>query len=793
VQITNVRVEDTETGLQVILETANGELAAPTTTVSGNALIAEIPNAVLALPDADEFQQFAPAAGIALVSVTPLPNDQVRIAITGTDAPPAIDISSAATGLTLSTIPGDPTAQAPDDAIQITVTGEEGSRYVEPNTSTATRTDTPLRDIPQSIQVVPREVLEDQQVIELGDALRNVSGVVINSQSFSGERFTIRGFEDASILRDGFRQTFGGGDAGFPEIANLETIEVLKGPASILFGVLEPGGVINLVSKQPLSEPFYNLGLQVGNRELISPSLDFSGPLTEDGRLLYRLNALVRTEDSFRGFETDIRRSFIAPTLSWQISDRTDLTFRLEYTDDEGPAESGGSVVIGDEVADLPSDRVLGVPDEDISRDELLRVGYNFEHRFSDNWRLRNAFSYLNRERESEYSAAFGPLDETTGDLPLSFASQRFPQEVFELQTSVVGEFNTGSIEHTLLFGVDLFRENSRGNDARADIFSPFVLNIFDPDYSGLTRPNPEDIPLIASLESQDDALGVYLQDQVTLFDNLILLAGIRYETVEQEVVNNPSFFSPTGSESTVNEDAFTPRVGLVYQPIEELSLYGSFSQSFVPNSATNVDGEILEPERGEQFEIGARAELLEGRLIANLAFFDITKQNVATTDPDNILFSAAIGEQRSRGIELDVAGEILPGWNIIANYAYIDAEITEDEDGNEGNRLSGVPDHNLNLWTTYTIQNGSLEGLGFGLGFNYVSERSGDNANSFTADGYFLTNAAVSYERDNWRAALNIRNLFDVDYIETTGTNRTFGIIPGEPFTLIGSFSIEF
>lgn len=292
--------------------------------------------------------------------------------------------------------------------------------------------------------------------------------------------------------------------------------------------------------------------------------------------------------------------------------------------------------------------------------------------------------------------------------------------------------------------------------------------------------------------DSQNDGLGVYFQDQVTLLDNLKLLAGFRYDTVSLETVNLPTFFNPTGSESTLNEDAFSPRVGLVYQPIEAVSIYGSFSRSFVPNSQTNVDGEILPPERGEQFEIGTRAELLEGRLTANLAFFNITKENVATTDPDNIFFSVATGEQRSRGIELDVAGEILPGWNIIANYAFTDADITEDEDFG-GNRLSGVPNHNFNLWTTYDIQDGSLEGLGFGLGFNFVGERVGDLANSFEVDSYFLTNAAVSYERDNWRAALNIRNLFDVDYIESAGVNRTLGIVPGEPFTIIGSFSIEF
>ncbi|MEM6434572.1 MAG: TonB-dependent receptor, partial [Cyanobacteria bacterium P01_D01_bin.115] len=696
--------------------------------------------------------------------------------------------------LTLSLTPGIAQADNADDALRIVVTGEEGSPYVEPNTATATRTDTPLRDIPQSIQVIPREVLEDQQVIRLNDALRNVSGVVSTSRaSIRGQRFAIRGFEDSSILRDGFRLTTAGSNFGFPELTNLESIEVLKGPASILSGSIEPGGVVNLVSKQPLSEPFYALELQAGNRELLSPSLDFSGPLTEDGRLLYRLNALYRTEDSFRDFDSEIERFFIAPTISWQISDRTDLNISFEYIDIEQPADAG-LVAVGDEVADIPFDRVIGELD-DINQDERLRAAYQFEHRFSDRWKLRNSFSYSKIDSfVSVNSFDSSALNEVTGDggvlIPAFDSSIR---ETFDLQTNAVGEFNTGSVEHTVLFGVDLFRSDFRDREVRFGFFSPVPFNIFDPVYGTVPRPDEEDIPLLASLDTKTDGLGVYLQDQVTLLDNLKLLAGVRYETVDQEVINRPTDFNPNGSESSLNEDAFTPRIGLVYQPIEELSLYGSYTTSFVPNTATTVDGDVLEPERGEQFEIGAKAELLEGRLAANLAFFELTKENVATTDPDNIFFSVATGEQRSRGIELDIAGEILPGWNIIANYAYIDADITEDEDGNEGNRLRNIPEHNINLWTSYDIQAGPLEGLGFGLGVNYVSERFGDNANSFTADDYFLTNAAVSYQRDNWRAALNIRNLFDIDYIEAAGTSRTTGIDPGEPFTIVGSFSIEF
>ena len=789
VQITGVRLEETEAGLQIILETTDGELAAPTTTVSGNALIAEIPNAVLALPQGDEFQQFEPTEGIALVQVTELPNDWVQVVITGADAAPTAEISTAAAGLTLNLTPGIAQAGESDEPLRIVVTGEEGSRYVEPTSTTGTRTDTPLRDIPQSIQVIPQEVIEDQQVIRLNDAIRNVSGVVLAEQSSSGQRFIIRGFDSPSVLRDGFRLTFGSsGNPGVQELSNLETIEVLKGPASILFGSVEPGGVINLVTKQPLSEPFYSLSLRAGNRELIEPSLDISGPLTEGGRLLYRLNALYRTEDSFQDYDTDNERFFIAPVVSWQISDRTDLSLNFEYLDSEGPSEAG-LVALGDEIADIPFDRVLGEP-EDSFQSEILRVGYDFEHRFSNTWKVRNAFRYNSRSLEtSRFIALF--LDESTGDLRRALLNADQEQNLFELQTNLVGEFNTGTIEHRLLVGVDLFRLEIPRFDTFG-ILSPETINIFEPVYNDPNNLGTDDPSFIDS-NTQTDALGVYIQDQVNLLDNLKLLLGVRYETVEQEIVSNPTDLNPTASESTQNEDAFSPRVGLVYQPIEEVSLYGSYSTSFVPNSETTVDGELLNPERGEQFEVGVRAELLEGRFIANLAFFDLTKQNVATPDPDNLTFSIATGEQRSRGIELDLAGEILPGWNIIANYAYTDAEITEDEEGLEGNQLFGVPDHNFNLWTTYDIQAGPLEGLGFGLGFNYVSERFGDNANSFELGSYFLTNAAVSYERDNWRAGLNFRNLFDIDYIEGSRNSRLLSIAPGEGFTVIGSLSIEF
>ncbi|MEM6453445.1 MAG: TonB-dependent receptor plug domain-containing protein, partial [Cyanobacteria bacterium P01_D01_bin.105] len=318
VQIIDIQLNVTETGVDVVLITADGTLELPQTEVLGNALAAEIPNATLTLAE-DEFLVFDPAEGIAVIQAVNLAEDTVQLSITGTDAPPVADVTSSAQTLQLSVVPVVSVAStSAAEPIRLVVTGEENSRYVVPAASTATRTDTPLDEIPQSIQVIPREVLEDQQVIRLNDALRNASGVVSNSLDPRGERFVIRGFSNSSVLRDGFRQTNGGaGNAGFQELANIEQIEVLKGPASILSGALEPGGAINVVTKKPLSEPFYALGLRTGNRALIEPSVDISGPLTEDGRLLYRLNALYRNSDYHRNFDVPIERFFVAPVLSW--------------------------------------------------------------------------------------------------------------------------------------------------------------------------------------------------------------------------------------------------------------------------------------------------------------------------------------------------------------------------------------------------------------------------------------------------------------------------------------------
>ncbi|OKH28346.1 TonB-dependent receptor [Chroogloeocystis siderophila] len=782
VPITGIRLSTVDVGIEVILETADGQLSEPSTSVVNNTLIVEIPNAVLELPDSNEFQQTNPVEGITLVSVSSLTNNRVRVAITGLYAPPTAKVRAATEGLVLSVASGTNIDEA-EDEIQIVVTGEQ-DRYAPEDATTATRTETPLRDIPQSIQVVPSQVIQDQQANELDEVLRNVSGVAIDS-NFAGalDRFSIRGFTQYNILRNGFRE----GEGGIRETANLERVEVLKGPASVLYGNLQPGGIVNLITKQPLEEPVYSFELSVGTEESIRPVIDFTGSLNQERSLLYRINALYNYSDTFRNFDQTIQRFFVAPVLEWRISDQTNITVEMDYLSDERPFDRG-LVAIGDGIIDAPITRILNEPD-DFYETEEFGIGYRFEHEFSNNWTLRNAFRYF-VSNTLDLGTDPTEFNEEIGELSRQFRSNSSLRKNYSLQTDLAGRFTTGSIEHTLIIGVDLGRVDSQ-EDTRvaADGFTPSI-NVFNPEYETIPRPLRSDLEVISTQYTDRlDTIGIFAQDQITLLDNLKVLIGGRFDIVDEDYTDTSS-----GEEFFENyyDEAFSPRVGIVYQPIEPISLYASYSRSFTPNFGVTVDQARLDPERGTQYELGIRGEFFNSRLISNLAVYEITKSNVATGDPDNPGFSINIGEQRSRGIELDVIGEILPGWNIIAAYAYTDAEITESTDFEVGNRPSNVPKHSGSLWTTYEIQSGNLQGLGFGIGLFFIGERQGNLANDYQLPSYVRTDAAIYYRRDNWRAALNVKNLFDTTYYETADFGRTT-IRPGAPLTLTGTIAVEF
>ncbi|XQQ06910.1 MAG: TonB-dependent siderophore receptor [Leptolyngbya sp. IPPAS B-1204] len=783
VTITGIQLEPTDIGVEIILETAAGQPSEPSSSVVGNALIVEIPNAVLAL-EGDEFQQANPAEGIALVAVTALANNRVRVAVTGLEAAPTAEVRITAQGLVLSVASGTETADDAEDAIQVVVTGEQERGYQVERATTATRTDTPILNIPQSIQVVPRQVIEDQAATQVTEVLRNVSGIAVNASPLTifSDDIRIRGITAGrDYYRNGIRNFFGGFNLG-QETANIERVEVLKGPASILYGQAEPGGVVNLITRSPLNEPYYAVDMTVGNYNFYRPTLDLSGPLNAAGTILYRFNAAYQYSESF--VDTfDAERFFIAPTLQIQLSENTTLTIDGEYLDDSRPNYTGLpalGTVLENPLGDVPISRFLG--DED-RRDRVVgNVGYRLEHNFNEAWSIRNSFRYefLGVNEDAIFVNAL--LDDNRTVSRGAFRTRGDAQN-YALQTDVLGEVSTGNVEHQLLFGLELRRTDQ---DFRGGGSPPVPdIDLFDPEYGNF------DLEFVneRGAKSTQSVIAGYVQDLISIGEAFTILLGARYDWVEQTTNNRDA-----NQEFYQRDTALTPRVGIVYQPIEPLSLYASYSRSFAPSFGAdfrNADGSPFEPTEGEQVEIGVKAELFDNRLIATLAAYDLTRQNIVTPDPQRPGFSLQIGEERSRGIEFDLIGEPLPGLSLIASYAYTDAEITKDNSGNEGNRPNNVPEHSGSLWATYTIQAGTLQGLGFGLGAFIVGEREGDLGNTFQLPGYIRTDAALFYRRENWDIALNIKNLFDVEYYESASFRD--GVYPGAPFTILGTVSVRF
>ncbi|MBD2165572.1 TonB-dependent siderophore receptor [Calothrix membranacea FACHB-236] len=795
--ITGVKANSTAKGLEVILETTQGEQLQVTSRSTGNNFIADIAGGQLQLPNGDRFtyRSEKPITGITEITVTNIDATTVRLTVVGEKSLPAVELFDDNAGLIFEvasattaaqppqtpqtqeppatqTPPEQPTAQQ-DEPIELVATGEE-DRYRVPNASTATKTDTPVRDIPGSIQVIPRQILEDQKTTRIQEALENVSGVEKqgNYGGTDAGGYRIRGFDQDGNFRNGFNDT---DFYSLVDPANIDRIEVLKGPASVLFGQAEPGGIINVVTKQPLSSPYYSAEFNVGNYAFYRSSVDLSGPLADDGSLLYRLNVAYQNSGSFRDYNF-LERVFIAPVVTWNISDRTTLSLDLEYQDNDYLFDRG-LPSIGDRPAPVPISRFVGLPH--VYNDSTLRVGYRLEHEFSNNWQLRNAFSFVSGKSFGTYT--YGGYDLVDDQFaPIYVSRDEFKRDIYTLQTELVGKFKTGSIVHQPLIGVELRRNTWKYTSF--DVADPILLDIFNPNYDVELPATPDESTF--SYTTQRDTLGIYLQDQITFADNLKLLVGGRFDAFYRK----EDFGTPEEESLT----AFSPRVGIVYQPIKPISLYASYSQSFKPDRFFGRSGsnEPFKPTRGTQYEVGIKADITE-RFSATLAAFEITKTNVVTADPNDPNLSVQVGEQRSRGIELDIGGEIMPGWNLIASYTYTDAITSKDNTIPVGNRIDNVPEHAASFWTTYELQSGNLKGLGFGLGLYYVGDRYADVENTSIMPSYFRTDSAIYYKQDNWRLALNFRNLFNETYYETSQARNT--IYPGAPFTVIGSFSIQF
>jgi iron complex outermembrane recepter protein len=779
-RITEVEIQQTPKGFELILKTVAGsERLVPLILPEGKDLVIEITDATLAFSIRNGVEQLNPAEGINKITVNKIDESSIRVRISGIDRVPSVEVVPGSNLVLSVTREGSTARQAPDEEIEIIATGEGDDDYYVPNASTATGTDTPIKDTPLSIQVVPQQVLKDRNVTELGDALETVPGVVSSSgrgTSGSGPGFLIRGFEGEKF-RDGITYF----SLAPLSAADIESVEVLKGPASVLFGQGLPGGIINLVSKKPLNQPFYEASFTAGNFNTYQGGIDFSAPLNESKTVRYRLNVSYENYESFRDFVNG-DRFLVSPILTWDISPNTSIDFYGQYVSERETTDEG-LVAFGDGVVDVPKERFLG---EDFGEfeQEQFNIGYRFNHQFNQNLSVKHELQYI-QYNPKRFGALADSFDESTGELERIGYATGGDYSRFFTNAEIIGKFNTGPIKHQLLFGTE-YRHDTEDPSFQ---FPPYSsINVFNPVYTE----EPFDFEPEFFRDDNVDTIGVYLQDQIALLSNLKVLAGVRFDYVDQ--FRTTQDIGEPREESEQSDSDFSPRFGVVYQPIEPISLYASYTTSFSP-SFPEVASPTFDPETGRQWEVGLKADVAE-QLSLTFAAFDLRKQNVLTPDPENPLLSVQTGELASRGIELNLDGEILPGWNITAGYAYLDAFVSEDNTDIVDNALANVPENQFTLWTTYEIQQGNLQGLGFGLGFLYLSDRFGDLDNSFTLPGYFRTDAALFYDRDNWRAQLNIENLFDIDYFSASrfgNSGSRLSVDTGAPLTISGTISVEF
>jgi iron complex outermembrane recepter protein len=696
----------------------------------------------------------------------------------------------------------DPTIRLPQVTVQ-----DRRENYAVTTATTGTKIDAPIMDIPQSIEVVPRQVIEDQRAVELTDVLRNVSGfspsVTSQSQRFGDRNVIFRGFTGNNYYTNGFKDAFNGSSFTFG-MANMDQVEVLKGPASVLYGLGDPGATVNIITKQPLSE-WYASGSMTGAKYgLAAPELDVSGPLTSNKELRFRFNAGYKYQESFVDF-VQSQRYIVAPVISWAISPNTLFTAEGEYqalSDLNYSGLPGQGTVSPNFNGRIPFSRYLGdktLEGNSFPERTLGKVGYRFEHRFNDWISLRNGFraSLFNRDERDVLTEFLDPENERDMFRSL-FAAKSSWYDYYGL-TELNLNFKTGPVGHKFLFGSDQRYTSMRDRSMSAEI-DP--IDVFNPVYGNIADPFNADTPRRVS-DSTGTFIGVYMQDLITIVEPLKLLLGVRYDNVHQRT--NFQFVDPASPPSDVipskiDENVFTPRAGIVYRPFQWMSVYFGYSQSFNPVAGTTRTGSQLKPEKGEQYEGGLKFEFFGSRLTSTLAGYQLTKKNVPTPDPLDETFSVQIGEQRSRGFEFDISGELFPGFRVISSYAYTDARITKStpQFGFDivGNRPANVPENTGSVWGLYEFQEGTpLPGLSLGLGLISVGRRPSDNFDSADLPSYTRTDAAILYRFSrNIDLALNIKNLFNRKYFETsTFGSWENGISPGAPFTAFGTIRFKY
>ena len=762
--------------------------------------LAEQAGVTIVAPDALVAGRAAPP-----VSGTLSPEDALRRLLAGSGLSTRVGEGGA---IIVTAAPSDQPQSGPARLEPITVEavleGTLTDSYAAPDNFASTRTDNAIVDVPQSTQAVTRQALEDAGATEISDAYDYLAGISqeSNTGGLTGDDYLARGFQTDNLLVNGNRV----GQPTTLDIANVERVEALRGPTAALFGRGDPGGLVNVVTKQPLADPFYQVGLTGGTGLFgdgsrfrdVRATVDTGGPIDEQGRVRYRFNAAAEYERSFRK-DIDEKVFFVSPVVDFDIDDKTAANIELVYQYREDSFDRG-VFFVDDELA---LDR-----DFNIAEDQTPMLDRQYA---SGTLRVDRQFTSALRGRLGLY-ASFNDFDgegiQVTNVAGNTASAQRRILDgnglFLTLQPELVADVTTGPIGHTLLAGLDLSYQTS-------DVHLPFgragaTFDVFDPDF-------PVDAPAVdlsqqgSSVFDRDvsaRSIGAYVQDEIELTEQWRVLAGLRFDAVWLE--EDSSFFLNTGgtpfqnqADESFDDTALLPRIGLVYRPVEELSVYASYAETYRPPAAgglTDINGEPIDPEESQSYEVGIKLDALDGKLTGTLAVFRADKENVLESAPGDFLRQVNLGEVRSQGVEFDLSGEVFENFSLGVSYAYIDAAIRGDDNPNlpNGTRLRNVPKHAASLQAAYRFSEGTFKGLRLFGGIVYEDEKRTDTSATIETElpSYVRFDIGASYDlTDDIRTTFQIRNLTDETYYTSAAGRNNVAV--GEPFSALLGVRVRF
>lgn len=647
-------------------------------------------------------------------------------------------------------------------------------------TGTAMKVEVPMAETPRAVSVVNREELDQHAVLQLDEAIRYRSGVLtgLYGSDNNTDWFKVRGFDAASYL-DGNRLFGTGYYVWTPEPFGLESVEVLKGPASILYGEAPPGGVINAISKRPTATPQGQVDLQLGSRDHRQVGVDVSDALSDNSR--YRMVALYKERDGvLTGTYND--RVYLAPSVTFDLSDRTSLTLLASFLHDEGVPTNGFFPVYGTlntSGGQIDPSTNLSQPDYDRNRNTQISTGYELAHQLNQTWEFKQNVRFNYNDLLLRQTYIFPTYEGTTASRGLVYRDGNTKSATMDNQ--MVGYWNTDSTEQTLLLGVDLQRHVNEG--VEADNYGMGSINTMNPDYSGFPGFDESTATHHKSSKGQS---GLYAQHQIRWDDRWLLTAGGRFDYVETHNAN-------TSKDERQYDHELSLSGSLMYLADNGLSPYFAYAESFevLPGIDPNTRNSY-KPLKGKLYETGVKyaPAFLDGYI--NLALFDLAQTNSLVSTGSGQQTQA--GEVTSQGVELEGSVQVTDALRLTAAYTYTDAKTNDIGSGDR--RASLIPRHQASFWGNYKVQQGVASGLELGTGVRYIGSSVGIGAvnadytpiyGSAEVPAHTVWDAMIGYDfAKNWRAQLNVNNLLGETYVASCDYYCYYG----EPRSVVGSIN---